>query len=35
MVKGFDPTQTDVASFLLNYLFELRNRDPTLTLVQS
>lgn len=32
MVKGYDPTQSDVSAFLLNYLFELRNKDPKMDL---
>ena len=32
MVKGYDPTQTDASAFLLNYLFELRNKDPKIDL---
>jgi hypothetical protein len=32
MVKGFDPTQNDVASLLLNHIFELVNFGSTLQL---
>lgn len=35
MVKGYDPTKSDFSSLFMNYLFEIWNANPSISLSQS